>query len=78
MPELKSFYNQGMGWVCRRCESKLATPDDASPLSRAFREGEAESKTPMLANQALAKWSDKTRRVLICPRCGQTQMVTDL
>ncbi len=73
MPESEHFYNKGTGWICRRCESKLAVSDDVSTLSRAFREGEAESKTPVLANQALAKWTDASRRALICPRCGITE-----
>ena len=70
MPELEHFYNEGTGWICRDCDSKLAASDDASTFSRAFREGEAESKTPVLANQALARWTDVTRQTLICPRCG--------
>lgn len=77
MTELNDFYNDGFGWICRRCESELDTDKEKSPskLSRAFREGEAESKTPTLANSALAKWMDKTRQVLICPRCGLTEAV---
>lgn len=76
MQELNDFYNDGTGWVCRHCERALPVADETrTRLSRAFREGEAESKTPTLANQALAKWTDKTRRFLICPRCGLTEAV---
>ncbi|HEX3101079.1 MAG TPA: hypothetical protein VHQ01_04780 [Pyrinomonadaceae bacterium] len=72
--QLNNFYNDGFGWICRHCESQLAVPDETpSRLSRAFREGEAESKTPTLANQAIAKWTDNTRQFLICPRCGITE-----
>ena len=74
MIELDSFYNDGTGWICRQCERELRTT--ASPgqqHSRVFREGEAESKTPVLANAALAKWTDKSRRFLTCPRCGITE-----
>ena len=78
MPELKLFYNHGSGWVCRKCDGELAKPpDSASGLSRAFREGEAESKTPTFANPALAKWADTKRTSLICPRCGATEAVTE-
>ena len=75
MTEL-NFYNAGFGWVCRQCERELkpALPS-ANKHSRVFREGEAESKTPVLENAALAKWMDKTRRVLICPRCSITEPV---
>jgi hypothetical protein len=38
-----------------------------------LREGEAESKDLQLSNPALARWSDKTCRVLTCPRCGITE-----
>ena len=76
MIELNDFYNDGTGWVCRHCELELTRVDETpSGLSRAFREGEVESKTPTLANAALAKWLDKTRQVLICPRCGITEPV---
>lgn len=76
MIELDSFYNDGFGWICRQCERDLshADPNDGD-LSRAFREGEAESKNPKLSSKALAKWTDKTRRFLTCPRCGITEAV---
>lgn len=71
MEELNDFYNDGTGWVCRHCERQLETVKNPSQKhSRIFREGEAESKTPELANFALAKWMDKTQQHLICPRCG--------
>ncbi len=73
---LNDFYNSGFGWVCRQCEAQLAPADDATDrLSRAFLEGEAESKNPILANAALAKWTDATHRFLTCPRCGITESV---
>jgi len=76
MIDLNDFYNDGFGWVCRHCERDLSRIHETpSGLSRAFREGEAESKTTTLANAALAKWTDKTRRFLTCPRCGVTEAV---
>ena len=76
MIELGNFFNDGTGWVCRPCERDLApeSPTDDN-RSRVFREGEAESKTPILAHAALAKWTDKTRQALTCPRCGLTETV---
>jgi ribosomal protein S14 len=76
MIELNDFYNAGMGWICRHCERDL-TPAGETPRrhSRFFSEGEAESKAPTLASLALAKWTDKTRRFLTCPRCGITEGV---
>ena len=74
--ELNDFYNAGFGWICRQCERELQLPAEAPDKhSRAFREGEAESKTPTFSNTALAKWTDKTRRFLTCPRCGVTEGV---
>lgn len=75
MTELNDFYNDGFGWICRHCEREVSKENDASKMSRMFREGEAESKNPKLANPALAKWMDKTRQTLICPRCGITEVV---
>lgn len=73
MIELNDFYNDGFGWICRHCESELArTASPAGSHSRVFREGEG--KNPTLANLALAKWADKTRRTLVCPRCGITEL----
>ena len=76
MIELNDFFNDGTGWVCRHCDRELAKT--ALPIgshSRVFREGEAEGKTPTLATLALAKWLDKTRRTLVCPRCGISELV---
>jgi ribosomal protein L37AE/L43A len=76
MIELNDFYNAGFGWICRHCEGELTGPGTAVvDHSRIFREGEAESKVPELASPALAKWTDKTRRSLTCPRCGVTEPV---
>ena len=76
MIELHDFYNDGTGWICRQCERELPSLIKSErSLSRLFREGEAESREPVLSNQALAKWTDKTRRFLICPRCGITEQV---
>ncbi|MBK8465053.1 MAG: hypothetical protein IPL32_04410 [Chloracidobacterium sp.] len=76
MQELNDFYNDGTGWACRNCEHELTREQDPSQThSRIFREGEAESKTPELANRALARWLDKTQMNLICPRCGIVEAV---
>ena len=76
MIELHDFYNDGFGWICRQCERELKPEaNDAGNLSRMFREGEAESKQPVMSNLALAKWTDKTQRTLLCPRCGLTELV---
>lgn len=76
MIELTDFYNDGTGWICRRCERELTQEKHPTQThSRIFREGEAESKTPELANRALAKWMDKIRTTLICPRCKITEAV---
>ncbi|MGH9820648.1 MAG: hypothetical protein ACRD43_10810 [Pyrinomonadaceae bacterium] len=69
MQELNDFYNAGFGWICRHCERELKPRSDGS-RSRWWREGEAESKQPEMSNPALAKWTDKLRTTLICPRCG--------
>ena len=75
MNELNDFYNDGTGWTCRHCENELMRKSEPSERSRAFVEGEAESKSPELANPALAKWMDKTQMQLICPRCGLVEAV---
>ncbi len=76
MIELNDFYNEGFGWICRHCEREPRPHNKAvSRHSRVFREGESESRSPELANHALAKWTDKTRRELTCPRCGITEPV---
>jgi rubrerythrin len=76
MEELTDFYNDGTGWVCRKCEHDLKREHDPSQThSRIFLEGEAESKTTELANLALARWLDKTQMHLICPRCGIVEAV---
>ena len=75
MIELKNFYNDGFGWICRQCEKELRQSNTSDGLSRIMREGEAESKQPTFSTHALAKWSDPAERVLICPRCSVTEAV---
>ena len=74
--ELNDFYNDGFGWICKHCERELKQDkESAIPLhSRLMREGEAESKQPVMANRALAKWADLSQRTLICPRCGIAEL----
>ena len=70
--ELNDFYNDGFGWICKPCERQLKSEQKVSDndVSRLMNEGEAESKQPRFSNLALAKWTDITKRTLICPRCG--------
>jgi hypothetical protein len=74
MIELNDFYNDGFGWICRHCERDLATGRNEGH-SRLLREGEAESKTPRLSTAALAKWTDASQTVLVCPRCAISESV---
>ena len=69
MSELKHFYNQGFGWICKSCEREIETHKETAEHSRLLREGEAESKTPHFSTSALAKWADENRKILMCPRC---------
>jgi rubrerythrin len=76
MDELEKFYNDGFGWVCRLCEAEIGAADAGGPVrSRLMREGEGESKQPVLSTRALAKWSDETRSVLVCPGCGTVESI---
>lgn len=76
MVELEEFYNDGFGWVCRRCEAEAGAIDADEPgCSRLMREGEGESKHPVLSTRALAKWSDETRSALVCPDCGTAESI---
>ncbi|MCD9188343.1 MAG: hypothetical protein LUM44_18140 [Pyrinomonadaceae bacterium] len=73
--ELNDFYNDGFGWICKHCERELKeNQTEEKKYSRLMREGEAESKSPTFSNQAMAKWTDKTQRYLMCPRCGITEL----
>ena len=73
MQELNDFYNDGFGWICRNCERELKKSADDSG-SRLLREGEAESKTPNLSTTALARWADPAQQILVCPRCGVSEL----
>lgn len=77
MVELKDFYNDGFGWICRQCENELR-PQAGSELetkhARFMTEGEAESKKPELSTRALARWADPAQRTLMCPACGVTEL----
>ncbi len=73
MKSLDNFYNEGFGWICKKCAEKFKT--DEEPKSRLMREGEAESKNPVLSNKALAKWFDSERKTLVCPNCQTTENI---
>jgi hypothetical protein len=74
MIELHDFYNEGFGWICRQCEREFGSASESGP-SRLLREGEAESKQPELSTRSLARWADATQRMLVCPRCGVSELV---
>jgi hypothetical protein len=76
MLEIDEFYNNGFGWICRRCENDLKTQNENANqnLPRVWREGEAESNRPKLA-APLAKWLDAAKTQLICPHCGIAEVV---
>ena len=75
MLELNDFYNDGFGWICRHCERELqAQSGENKQHSRLMSEGEAESKQPKFSTSALAKWADPAQRILVCPRCGITEL----
>lgn len=75
MFELNDFYNDGFGWICKHCERELKPQkNDESGQSRLMTEGEAESKQLRFSNLAMAKWTDPAQRVLMCPRCGITEL----
>jgi hypothetical protein len=74
MIQLNDFYNEGFGWICRRCDRELNSENSATH-SRLLLEGEAESKHPTLSTAALAKWADPAQRILVCPRCGISESV---
>ncbi len=76
MIELNDFYNDGHGWICRPCERELEpVPVTDHGTARFYREGEVEGGAPRLETRALAKWTDRTRRFLVCPRCGIVEAV---
>ncbi|CAN5867936.1 hypothetical protein BH24ACI1_BH24ACI1_00300 [soil metagenome] len=77
--ELKDFYNNGFGWICKHCERKFNEQSDVlnQKHSRLMREGEAESKKPQFSNKALAKWTDETKSELVCPHCGITEKMVN-
>lgn len=78
MVEIENFYNQGFGWICRRCEKEQLAENQNSDqnMPRVWREGEAESKQPKLA-APIAKWFDSARTKLICPRCGTIEAISN-
>jgi len=70
MQELNDFYNDDFGWICRHCERQL---EREQTLPNRAREVETKDQCPDLTDRPLAKWTDKTRRFLTCPRCGITE-----
>lgn len=74
--QLKDFYNNGYGWICKLCERELKRENASGTyISRFMNEGETESKQPKFSNLALAAWADKIKQKLLCPRCGITESI---
>ncbi|HNU07088.1 MAG TPA: hypothetical protein PKO33_04925 [Pyrinomonadaceae bacterium] len=73
MRETGKFFNLGFGWTCRACGAGRG--DAGSQRSRLFREGEAESKFVELSETAMARWADKERTILVCPKCGASERI---
>lgn len=76
MFEIDEFYNDGFGWICKRCETDRKAENEAAnqKLPRVWREGEAENKQTKFA-APVAKWLDAAKTQLICPRCGIAEVV---
>ena len=74
--EIEHFINPGVGWECKHCRAKLEAR--AGPIegrARFFSEGESESKEPVFSTLALARWRDRSRQILVCPRCSIEERV---
>lgn len=76
MQEIENFYNDGFGWICKRCEKAVVRENhnQSENLPRVWREGEAETKQPKLA-APVAKWLDHARTTLVCARCQTMEAV---
>jgi hypothetical protein len=75
--EIEHFINLGYGWMCKHCAAEdeaCGAPKEGRP--RFFIEGEAETKEPVLSTPALARWRDRARQTLYCPRCGVEEMLS--
>lgn len=77
MNQTTHFFNLGYGWLCKHCSSEDAEQHQDSTHARFFTEGEAEDKEPRLSTLALARWTDATRQVLMCPRCGIEEIINN-
>lgn len=74
--DFNDFYNTGFGWICKHCERELDSVKTIDrKTSRLLSEGEAESKQPVFSTLAMAKWADPANRILMCPRCGITELI---
>ncbi|NNE66542.1 MAG: hypothetical protein HKN33_08235 [Pyrinomonadaceae bacterium] len=69
---MRKFKNEGFGWICVGC-----SVDEDSSRSRLLVEGEAEEKRVVLSEQALAKWSNREKTDLVCPKCGVEESLGD-
>ncbi|HUF04722.1 MAG TPA: hypothetical protein VMM38_11180 [Aridibacter sp.] len=72
----KHFRNEGFGWTCRRC-TEQSVDGEKSGRSRLMTEGESEMKPVELSTPALAKWADRNKSVLECPRCGTRERIPE-
>jgi hypothetical protein len=70
MNQTNHFFDLGYGWLCKHC-SAADTEAKQRPTEI---HGRPQQQTPALA---LAGWTDSSRKVLSCPRCGIEEMITN-
>lgn len=65
--------------MCKKCSVAADNdPQNAGKSgARLLFEGEAESINPRFSVNAMAKWSDPERRILVCPICKIVEKVGD-
>ena len=67
MNQTNHFFDLGYGWLCKHCS--------AEETERKLHASETGSERKP-ARLALATWTDSTRHVLTCPRCGIEETIT--
>jgi rubredoxin len=71
------FFDIGYGWLCKHCSAADSerTHQPSETRSGFFRPAEPEKKEAKPPGLPLASWTDSSRHVLNCPRCGIEETV---
>jgi DNA-directed RNA polymerase subunit RPC12/RpoP len=79
MHQTNHFFDLGYGWLCKHCSAENTERKQHPDIrSSSFTQGHLQEKESGTTGLAFARWTDSTRRDLVCPRCGIEEVISNV